>query len=1433
MIPGLSTFAHFLSVAGLLDQGDKNLARLLRAAENTLQDAIAPVQRLELYRQYGHKLFHLASTTDDDLVGWLSVDDDALLSQAIATRDVIASDDQHTVAFAPLIEEHPKLVLRAQFETTINLPEVAELFAAITDGILAGVERRSAQVLVNRVGDITRRLTHARTFTEIAGAISQGFLRSGQYVSMNFANRDENGEISGFYTLATANRHRSYAPDFTIEVSLVDAGEPIRDVFERGRYIQIQDFQSAEITPGLKFSVSGRPVQSVVAFPMISSDTVIGTIIIHDLEAPLDFSREELDLLQKIIDQVTTHVTLLNLIEESAQSRTISERQAAVFNQLIAGQSMVDMARVVARYMLPEGDRRLAISEIARSEPNQIDGWQMVAMVDSERAIDLEPHMMLAWNDLGRTVQNRIIDNEDWYIDDVAEVDPAQLGEGLIAWLSRNDVQSLMFIPIASAHQPIAVMMIMSTRRQNMTRTEITALRNIVDQIGALIDVNDLRQSAEAAQKAVENLVLANRLITAASTNGYMAQAIMYTLGRDMAGAYISLFDDTLNAGESPNVHQIVGFSTVIDVVDFEPAIAGPSLSEAELRRLISGLPVFPDENAIEAFVPDAIAQSLVKPASWVIVFGLRRLNNLIGTLVLIDDQPHDWDEERISAYTNVADHIGLVIRSRQLLAESRKIQSVAAQLVQANQSVASADDYGAMGQVILRLFPDAFIGVALSIFDEPATPEQIPASVDLLVYVSEHGVQAPEVTDAVDVQTFAESGLIKRLLEGRLLTVDDLTESQRTVTPDGLQFLLNNGITSVIIVGMRSGQRLIGLMTLAKSPDVKVNPLQYNNIQAIADQAAVTVENRNLLKQTSEALGLTHKQFDVANILFRSTRPELMLAAVYNMFSDICPNAHMALFDQTDGDGKNREDVLRIVARTDDMRIVPADEPISVEQYLGLKTLLRGEVVIADNIPRSNELSDDDKLFLMGQGYRTIVLLPLRTAGGRLLGALQFTHESPTHIPQNRLLALQTVAEQMTVALENRLLLQTAQEASQALRGQIRVLETINSINARLTGTLDEYALFERACNALYDALPFDQISVALLDEERSTLHVVSEHPAEETLSDVLVNDANVRPHLMKRKSSLTVRDLNRSTFLVGATKETLQAKGIKSLLVLPIMDTDNALTGAFAMTSTHQDMQISDDMINVASTIVSQIEVILQNIRLLQDSQRQARQMEQIAGFIQSIQSTLDIPTLLEIALISAREVVPADHRMIVLYDHQIGHPRVAAEQDALSQITVNLSNSEPIDLSMTSVGKVWRDQEALFVTDLNATDLHHAIEPELRSTMAFPLFARGALTGVFEMSSSFPNAYTMTDRAVMQQLASQLAVAIETADSYQQSQRIARSKALVNEIAAKLQQQMEIDQILNVTMNELGDALGARRARIRLSLADGDMDNTEGTS
>jgi GAF domain-containing protein len=130
---------------------------------------------------------------------------------------------------------------------------------------------------------------------------------------------------------------------------------------------------------------------------------------------------------------------------------------------------------------------------------------------------------------------------------------------------------------------------------------------------------------------------------------------------------------------------------------------------------------------------------------------------------------------------------------------------------------------------------------------------------------------------------------------------------------------------------------------------------------------------------------------------------------------------------------------------------------------------------------------------------------------------------------------------------------------------------------------------------------------------------------------------------------------------------------------------------------------------------------------------------------------------------------------------------------------------------------------------VDDLQSNwEWKHPDSQYLRTILAAPLMARGLLLGIIEVGSETPGAYDDTDTAAFQQMSNQVAVALSNANAYARSQKVAQNKVLANEIVAELQQQTEVESILQVTARELGKALGAKRARIRLS-ADTDITRT----
>ena len=116
-----------------------------------------------------------------------------------------------------------------------------------------------------------------------------------------------------------------------------------------------------------------------------------------------------------------------------------------------------------------------------------------------------------------------------------------------------------------------------------------------------------------------------------------------------------------------------------------------------------------------------------------------------------------------------------------------------------------------------------------------------------------------------------------------------------------------------------------------------------------------------------------------------------------------------------------------------------------------------------------------------------------------------------------------------------------------------------------------------------------------------------------------------------------------------------------------------------------------------------------------------------------------------------------------------------------------------------------------------------------PETRSEMALPLISRGRVIGALTVQgveprafcpwAKRPRAFSDEDISVLQTMADQVANAIENARLLQETERLAHRNQLVSEVSVKLRSALDLEGVLRTTVRELGLALGASEAVIRL--------------
>jgi GAF domain-containing protein len=126
-----------------------------------------------------------------------------------------------------------------------------------------------------------------------------------------------------------------------------------------------------------------------------------------------------------------------------------------------------------------------------------------------------------------------------------------------------------------------------------------------------------------------------------------------------------------------------------------------------------------------------------------------------------------------------------------------------------------------------------------------------------------------------------------------------------------------------------------------------------------------------------------------------------------------------------------------------------------------------------------------------------------------------------------------------------------------------------------------------------------------------------------------------------------------------------------------------------------------------------------------------------------------------------------------------------------------------------------------QAVLVPDTQADPnwLPNPLLPDTKSEAAVPIALGGRVSGVLDVQHNIVNGLTQQDVDLLQSIANQVAVAVQNATLFSQTQRLADREALVNAIGQKIQTASSVEGVLQVLARELGAALQAQRVLVQV--------------
>lgn len=388
---------------------------------------------------------------------------------------------------------------------------------------------------------------------------------------------------------------------------------------------------------------------------------------------------------------------------------------------------------------------------------------------------------------------------------------------------------------------------------------------------------------------------------------------------------------------------------------------------------------------------------------------------------------------------------------------------------------------------------------------------------------------------------------------------------------------------------------------------------------------------------------------------------------------------------------------------------------------------------------------------------------------------------------------------------------------SSQNPSGYAGRLRTLNEIGRVLSATLDLHALYETIYQQIGRVMDTTQFFIALLAPEGTALDLVY-HRESGSLIDVesLPYGGNVTSLAIERGTPLLFQsDSEYAAYAAanGLPNVTVGRSDSEAKIWVPL-NTGNRTIGALSVQSMRRDAYTLDD-IQMLSVIASQAAVAIENARLYARSQQSVRRMRALLRAAQTINASLDLPTVLDAILAGMHEVMPFYLAAILLPNHANQYLDIVGVAGPLGE---ERRQGIKIGFGKGITGKVFATGTPLNVPNVYEFDgfiTHHLVD--VHSEMAVPLMRGDSVVGVLDVERRAIGSFSPDDIDVMMLFASQAAIAIENARLFAEQQQRVFELQTIQSIVQQLTVLHDIPTVVSIINRELKQLVAYRSCQI----------------
>ncbi|MCA9979179.1 MAG: PAS domain S-box protein, partial [Anaerolineales bacterium] len=215
-----------------------------------------------------------------------------------------------------------------------------------------------------------------------------------------------------------------------------------------------------------------------------------------------------------------------------------------------------------------------------------------------------------------------------------------------------------------------------------------------------------------------------------------------------------------------------------------------------------------------------------------------------------------------------------------------------------------------------------------------------------------------------------------------------------------------------------------------------------------------------------------------------------------------------------------------------------------------------------------------------------------------------------------------------------------------------------------------------------------------------------------------------------------------------------------------------------------------LDDDEQELLDSITLQVAEALENARLLEQTQKRAVELETVAQVSAASSTILDVSQLLKSVVDLTKSSFGLYHAHIYLYEPESRDMALAAGAGEIGDIMVAEGWRIPLHTQRSLVARAARAQQGLVVADThNEPDfLPNPLLPQTRAELIAPMIVGDRLLGVLDLQSDRVNYFTQDDLRIHTTLASQVAIALQNANLFQEQRETAEKLREVDQLKSE---------------------------------------------